>query len=73
MQPLSQTARDLGEAQKGTSWGPARTREEIAAFFGDLTLLEPGLVDVWDWRPDTDVMVTSGDVMTVVGAVARKG
>src|ERR1700758_4709403 len=33
-QPQSQTARDLGEAQKGTSTGPARTREEIAAFFG---------------------------------------
>jgi hypothetical protein len=72
-QPRSQTARDLGEAQKGTPWGPARTREEIAAFFGDLTLLEPGLVDVWDWRPDTDVMVTSSDVMTVLGAVAGKG
>jgi S-adenosyl methyltransferase len=72
-QPRSQTARDLGEAQKGTPWGPARNREEIAAFFGDLTLVEPGLVNVWDWRPDSDVMVTSSDVMTLLGGVAGKG
>jgi hypothetical protein len=71
-QPRSQTARDLGEAQKGTPWGPARNREEIAAFFGDLTLVEPGLVDVWDWRPDGDVAVTSSDFLTVLGGVARK-
>jgi hypothetical protein len=71
-QPQSQVARDLGEAQKGTPWGPARTREEIAPFFGDLTLLEPGLVDVWDWRPDSDVSVISSDVMTMLGGVARK-
>jgi hypothetical protein len=72
MQPLSQAARDFAEAQKGTPWGPARGREEIAAFFGDLTLAEPGLVDIWDWRPDSDVVVTPSDFMTVLGAVASK-
>ena len=72
-QPRSQAARDLGEAQKGTLWGPARGREEIAEFFGDLTLVEPGLVDVWDWRPDSDSAVTPSDVMTLLGAVAAKG
>ena len=71
-QPRSQTALDLGEAQKGTPWGPARTRKEIAAFFGDLALVEPGLVDVWDWRPDSDVTAASSDVLTVLGGVARK-
>jgi hypothetical protein len=70
--PQSQAARDLGEAQKGTSTGPARTREEIAAFFGDLTLVEPGLVEVWDWRPDSDVVVSPSDAMTLLGAVAGK-
>jgi O-methyltransferase involved in polyketide biosynthesis len=30
-----------------------RTEAEIAAWFGGLTLVEPGLVDVWAWRPDT--------------------
>jgi O-methyltransferase involved in polyketide biosynthesis len=30
-----------------------RTREQIAAFFGDLELVEPGLVWLPQWRPDT--------------------
>ncbi|WP_280266290.1 SAM-dependent methyltransferase [Nocardia wallacei] len=33
----------------GSGW--YRTREEIAAFFGDLELLEPGLVELDDWWP----------------------
>jgi S-adenosyl methyltransferase len=72
-EPRSETARELGEAQKGTPMGPVRSRKEIAAFFGDLTLVEPGLVDVWQWRPDSDVVVTASDVITVLGGVAKKG
>jgi hypothetical protein len=30
-----------------------RTEAEILAWFDGLTLVEPGLVDVWAWRPDT--------------------
>ncbi len=71
-QPRSETAVELGEAQRGTPMAPVRSRKEIAAFFGDLTLLEPGLVDVWDWRPDSDVAAISSDFMTVLGGVARK-
>jgi SAM-dependent methyltransferase len=71
-EPRSQTAAELGEAQKGTPMAPVRSREQIAAFFGDLTLLEPGLVDVWDWRPDSDVVATTSDVLTLLGGVARK-
>jgi len=26
---------------------PARTEGEVAGFFGDLTLVEPGLTDIW--------------------------
>lgn len=29
----------------------ARTREQVAALFGDTTLVEPGLVDATEWRP----------------------
>ncbi len=29
-----------------------RPRSGIAAFFGDFTLVPPGLVDVSEWRPD---------------------
>jgi len=50
----------------------ARTREEVAAFFADLTLVDPGLTDVWAWRPDGDPAEAAGDVMTVLGGVARK-
>jgi S-adenosyl methyltransferase len=31
--------------------GVARTREQIAAFFGGLELVAPGLVNVGEWRP----------------------
>jgi hypothetical protein len=34
--------------------GTARSRDEIARFFGGLDLVPPGLVDVAAWRPDLD-------------------
>lgn len=71
-EPLSETARELGEARKGMSHAAARTREEVAAFFGDLTLVEPGLTDAWAWRPDGRPAENPGDVMTLLAAVARK-
>jgi hypothetical protein len=66
------TARELAEAHKGMPDNPARTRDEIARFFGDLALVEPGLTHVWEWRPDTDSVAITSDVMTVLGGVARK-
>ena len=30
-----------------------RAESEIAAWFGGLSLVEPGLAEVWAWRPDT--------------------
>lgn len=71
-QPQTEAARELGEARKGMPQSRARTREEIAVFFGDMTLVEPGLTDVWAWRPDAATVVTGSDVMTVVGGVGRK-
>jgi hypothetical protein len=68
----SQTASDLAEARKGSPTGPARGPAEIAGFFGDLTMVEPGLTDVWSWRSDSGTVVTASDFMTVVGGVARK-
>ncbi len=52
---------------------PARTRDEITGFFGDLTLVEPGLTDVWDWRPDGDTVTTTTDFTRILGGMARKG
>ena len=71
--PQTEAARELGEARKGMPRpaGP-RSRDQIAAFFGDLTLVEPGLTEVWDWRPDAQPVVNPSDIMTVIGGVARK-
>ncbi|HEU5157310.1 MAG TPA: SAM-dependent methyltransferase [Streptosporangiaceae bacterium] len=53
--------------------GRWRTNDEIRGYFGDLTMIDPGLVPLPEWRPDP------GDDLTVhptyrlfVGGVARK-
>jgi hypothetical protein len=71
-QPLSETARELGAARKGMQRAAARTREEVGAFFGNMTLVDPGLTDVWAWRPDGERAQAVSDAMTVLGGVARK-
>ncbi len=68
----SEATRELAEARKGMAGGAALAREDIATFSGDLTLAEPGLVEAWEWRPDSEVVVAVSDVMTVLGGVARK-
>jgi hypothetical protein len=53
--------------------GRWRTGEEILAYFGDMEVLEPGLVPLVEWRPDAydnhEVGIT---YYTYVGGVARK-
>jgi hypothetical protein len=68
----SEAARELAESNQAPADVPARTRDDIAGFFGDLTLVEPGLTDIWAWRPDADVAVTTTDFMRILGGVARK-
>jgi S-adenosyl methyltransferase len=36
---------------RGNFWR-IRSREEVSAFFDGLEPVEPGLVDITDWRPD---------------------
>ena len=48
-----------------------RTRDEVARFFTGLDLVEPGLVQVHQWRPDPDDFAPEG-VVSAHGAVARK-
>ena len=71
---LSETARELDDAINAINAAaiPARTRDEIAGFFGEMTLVEPGLTDIWAWRPEGDVVVTPSDFMRILGGVARK-
>ncbi len=72
MRPKTEATRELGEARKGMPQGRPRTRDEVAVFFEGMTLVEPGLTDVWKWRPDAESVVIGSDVMTVIGGVARK-
>lgn len=48
----------------------SRSRGEITALFADAELVEPGLVDVVDWRPDSAVAEPSG-VYGAVGFLPR--
>ena len=48
-----------------------RTRDEVARFFTGLDLVEPGLVQVHQWRPDPEDFAPEG-VFSNYGAVARK-
>ncbi|MET8866429.1 SAM-dependent methyltransferase [Nonomuraea sp. NPDC004580] len=54
--------------------GRWRTRDEILAYFDGLELVEPGLVPLPEWRPETgDHQATPGITYhTFVGGVARK-
>jgi len=48
-----------------------RTREQVARFFVGLELIDPGLVQVHQWRPDPGDFAPEGTV-SAHGAVARK-
>jgi hypothetical protein len=50
-----------------------RTRAEISRLLEGFDLVDPGLVEVSQWRPDAPEAPTpSGSPWTIVGAVARK-
>ena len=69
----SEAAGELRDIWKKMPQVPARGRSEIEGFFRGLTLMEPGLVDIWAWRPDSVAAVPATDVMRVLGGVGRKG
>ena len=48
-----------------------RTREQVARFFTGLELVEPGLVQVHQWRPEPGDLAPEGTV-SAHGAVGRK-
>jgi hypothetical protein len=68
----SETARELVNANQALASVPARARDEIRAFFGDWTLVEPGLTDIWAWRPEGDTVANTSGFMRILGGVARK-
>ncbi len=44
----------MDQATQG-HWGRVRQEKDVAALFDGLEILEPGLVEVSTWRPDTEV------------------
>ncbi|MFE9404703.1 SAM-dependent methyltransferase [Streptomyces sp. NPDC006530] len=54
-QEVREGVTDLMKMATNDSWGRVRTTQEVQAYFDGLDLLEPGLVDVVDWRPDTEL------------------
>jgi SAM-dependent methyltransferase len=44
----------MDESTRG-NWGRVRQAHEVEAFFEGLEILEPGLVEVSTWRPDSDL------------------
>lgn len=48
-----------------------RTRDEVARFFDGLELIEPGLVQIHQWRPAPDEFTPDG-VVSAHGGVGRK-
>lgn len=50
-----------------------RSREEVTALFGDLTLVEPGVVRMPQWRPDSpDDLPPEAEVYPGFAGVGRR-
>jgi hypothetical protein len=65
-------AADREAAERVLAVAPTlRTREQVARFFSGLELVEPGLVQVHQWRPDPGDYAPEGTV-SAHGGVARK-
>ncbi|MFI7703848.1 SAM-dependent methyltransferase [Nonomuraea sp. NPDC049480] len=56
----------------GTQKGGARKREDVLPFFDGLELVEPGLVYVREWRPDSPFLSERPDKAWVMVGVGRK-
>jgi hypothetical protein len=61
---------DLSRESMGGRSGRLRRRREVAPFFDGLELVEPGLVDTIDWRPD-DRQEEQTRLWASYGGVAR--
>ncbi len=46
---------------------------EVARLASPDARVEPGLTDIWAWRPDAETAVTTTEVMRILGGVGRKG
>ncbi|QQC94134.1 SAM-dependent methyltransferase [Streptomyces alfalfae] len=52
---LRDSVTDLMQQETNNNWGRVREQHEVEDLFEGLQVLSPGLVDVTDWRPDSDL------------------
>lgn len=64
-------AQSVYQDTKAASGGGLCTREQVACYFGDFEMVEPGLVSILDWRPDTAAPADNPDEVWLIGGVAR--
>jgi hypothetical protein len=75
-QPARDEAQGAGEVEDLLSKAMGmkvtfRSREELARFFDGLDLVEPGVVAVQDWHPDSS-LDTNSPATNMIGGLARK-
>ena len=68
---VRQQMTEVSLANTRGNFGRIRSREEVRAFFDGLEPVEPGLVDIRDWRPD-DRGEEQADRWFMFGGVAHK-
>jgi hypothetical protein len=69
---VRQQMTEVALANTRGNFGRIRSREEVRAFFDGLEPVEPGLVDITDWRPDGRGEEQQAGRWFVFGGVARK-
>ncbi|GGO61072.1 SAM-dependent methyltransferase [Nonomuraea cavernae] len=69
---IAEQVADIYREALGRPDGGPRTRAQVARFFDGLELVDPGLVYVRQWRPETPVSEEEARKAWVVAGVARK-
>jgi O-methyltransferase involved in polyketide biosynthesis len=67
---LEQIRRLVKLSERSSSPAISRSLDEIAAFFGNFDVVEPGIVPVGEWRPEPGAATVP--LASVVGGVGRK-
>jgi O-methyltransferase involved in polyketide biosynthesis len=69
-QELEQSRRLVKLSERSSSPAVCRSLDEIAGFFGNFDVVEPGIVPVGEWRPEPGAATVP--LASVVGGVGRK-
>ncbi|MFI9586971.1 SAM-dependent methyltransferase [Streptomyces sp. NPDC052236] len=68
---VRQGVTDLMEKATHGRWGRVREKHEVAAYLAGMDIIEPGLVDVTQWRPDSEVLPRRPEEWEEWGGVAQ--